>query len=400
MNENINILFLRSKFHFWLLLAVVASTLLSWLNINSCLIVLLVCCRLFHGRQPLLAIHTAFSNPWFLAFFSIFVVEATGLFHTHDLYTAWKHVESKATLIAIPFVFCAGPFADKAGWRRFMGAYCMMLMALCLYCLVVAGVRYGQTHDPAVFFYHDLTAALSVNAVFFSGFVLMAQLFLLSVANSGWLRIALLIFFTGIMVLLASKLLLAMLVLVYLVYMVVRYRVRTGRRQFQGLMALVVVVTGALAFTRNPVGNRYQDIVEHHINGISFRLFIWHSTGEILDKEHAWPFGVSPGDSQDLLDGKYLEAGMSKGYLSYNFHNEYLEVLAHSGVVGLLLLLAAFGYLTVLIYRAGTLEGWFAWASLLLLALTESTFETQHSLFLCCFFPLLMCYHSKKLTPS
>src|SRR5580704_678750 len=142
MNENINILFLRSKFHFWLLLAVVASTLLSWLNINSCLIVLLVCCRLFHGRQPLLAIHTAFSNPWFLAFFSIFVVEATGLFHTHDLYTAWKHVESKATLIAIPFVFCAGPFADKAGWRRFMGAYCMMLMALCLYCLVVAGVRY------------------------------------------------------------------------------------------------------------------------------------------------------------------------------------------------------------------------------------------------------------------
>jgi O-antigen ligase len=400
MNENTNILFLRSNFHFWLLLAIVASTLLSWLNINSCLIILLVGCRLFHGRRPFVAIRTAFSNPWFLAFFSIFVVEATGLFHTHDLYTAWKHVESKATLVAIPFVFCAGPFADKACWRRFLSACCMMLMALCLYCLVVAGVRYGQTHDPAVFFYHDLTAVLSVNAVFFSGFVLMAQLFLLSVANSGWLRIALLIFFTGIMILLASKLLLAMLVLVYLVYMVVRYRVRTGRRQFQGLMALVVVVTGALAFTRNPVGDRYQDIVEHRINGISLRLFIWHSAGEILDEEHAWAFGISPGDSQDLLDGKYLEAGMSKGYLSYNFHNEYLEVLAHSGVFGLLLLLAAFGYLTVLIYRAGTLEGWFAWTTVLLLALTESTFETQHSLFLSCFFPLLMCYHSKKFTPS
>jgi O-antigen ligase len=379
---------------------VIASTLLSWLNINSYLLILLIGCRLFYDGHPVAAIRTAFSNPWFLAFFSIFAVEATGLFHTHDLYTAWKHVESKATLMAIPFAFCAGPFTDKAGWRRFLWAYCMMLTTLCLYCLIVAGIRYSQTHDPVVFFYHDLTAVLTVNAVFFSGFVLMALLFLLSISDRGWLRVLLLIFFTGIMILLASKLLLAMLVLVYLVYMVVRYRARTGRRQFLGLMALVITVTGALAFTRNPVEDRYQDIMERHINGISLRLFIWRSAGEILDEEHAWAIGISPGDSQDLLNGKFLEAGMSRGYLSYNFHSEYLEVLAHSGLIGLILLLAAFGLLTVLIYRAGTLEGCFAWASVMLLALTESTFETQHSLFLSCFFPLLMCYNGRKLTPS
>ena len=114
--------FLQKKLHFYLLLAVIATTLLSWFNINSWLIIFLAGCRLFDGH-PAIAVRTAFSNRWFLAYFSLFLLEVTGLFHTHDLLAAWKHVESKATLVAIPFILCGGPFTDRNGYRKLWQAY-------------------------------------------------------------------------------------------------------------------------------------------------------------------------------------------------------------------------------------------------------------------------------------
>ena len=44
--------------------------------------------------------------------------------------------------------------------------------------------------------------------------------------------------------------------------------------------------------------------------------------------------------------------------------------------------------------RTGTMEGWFVLILTLVMALTESTLEMQHSLFLCCFFPLLFGYRA------
>jgi O-antigen ligase len=400
MNENRNILFLSRGLHFYLLLAVIGTTLFSWFNFNSWLLLLLACCRLFGDGRPGAALRTAFTQPWLLAFFAIFIVEATGLLHTHDPYTAWKHVESKATLIALPFVVAAGPFAGREERRRLLFGYCLLLTALCVYLLTEAIIRYRQTSDPTVFFYHARTEALSVNAVFFSGYVLVALLFLLSADARGGLRLILIPFLTGMMVLLASKLLLALLVIVYLTYLLRRYRLRTDRRQFFGLTALVVLVAGMLAFTDNPVGHRYQEIMRHDLNGVSLRLFIWRSAGDILREAHAWVFGVSAGDSQDLLNGKFLAAGMSPGYLGYNFHNEYIEMFVHNGVVGGCLFLAAIGLITFLVGRAGTMEAWFTWALALLLALTQSTLETQHSLFLSCFFPLLMSQRPAKVIRS
>lgn len=391
--------FLRNDLHFYLLLAIIVTTLLSWFNINSWLIIGLIISRLLDGK-PLDAIRTAFSNKVFLAYFSIFLLEVTGLFHTHDLYAAWKHVESKATLVAIPFIMCAGPFADWNGYRRLGVAYCWSLAGLCLVCLGAAAWEYIPTGDTSIFFYHTLTSILDSNAVFFSAYVLMALLILLSgLFPAGKARAGLVLFFIGMMVLLASKLLLVLLAAALVIYLVKRYFIRVKRWRFIALAALVISV-GILAFTSNPVEGRYREMMRDNVNGISFRLYVWSTAVEILSEKHAWVFGVTAGDSRDLLNGKYMSAGMSKGYIGYNCQNEYVELLLRSGITGLIVLLWAMTMLIGLARRMGTFEIWVAILTIVLLAATESTLEMQQPSFLSCFFPFLFCGRSDAIRSS
>jgi len=117
---------------------------------------------------------------------------------------------------------------------------------------------------------------------------------------------------------------------------------------------------------------------------------MWQYAFEILQEHRAWVFGVSAGDSQDLLDQKYLDAGMSEGYLGYNFHNEYIEVLVRSGFLGVGVFMLCIVWLIGAARSAATPIAGFIIAMVLLLFLTESALEMQHTLFLFAFFPVLL----------
>ncbi|HLX66257.1 MAG TPA: hypothetical protein VKR41_04650, partial [Puia sp.] len=88
--------FLRNPFYYYLVLAVIATTLFSWFNLNSYLIILLLICRLTDG-SPRVALRTAFCNVFFWAYAVIFLMELAGLLYTHDFAAAWRQMESKAT---------------------------------------------------------------------------------------------------------------------------------------------------------------------------------------------------------------------------------------------------------------------------------------------------------------
>ena len=347
-------------------------------------LILLLVCRLLDGG-PRAAIRSAFRNVFFWAYAVIFLIELAGLLYTHDLFVAWKHMESKATLVAIPFIFLAGPFTDQQGYRRLFTAYCWLLAGICLYCLSAALLEYHWRHDAGVFFYHDLTSAVDVNAVFFSGYVLVAILFLLFTATDRRIRLILIPFFTILMVLLSSRLLLVVLLIVFIVYALGRRQPKMKLATAYSLAVLIVLCLATLAFTHNPFSRRYQELSP----GISLRLFMWRSAVDVLESKHAWVAGVTGGDSQAMLDQKYLDAGLSQGYLRYNFHNEYIEVLVHSGLVGWTLFMLAMVALIVMARVAGTPAAFFTTALILLLCGTESALEMQHGLFLSCFFPLL-----------
>jgi hypothetical protein len=155
---------LKRILHFYLLLAVIGTTLVSWFQLNSILIMLLTGYCLWCDGDPLSKVKAAFSDGRFLAFFILFLLEVGGLLHTHNLFTGWKHVESKATLVAIPFIICTGPFSDGPDFRRLMWAYCRLLAGVCIWCLGSACVQYLRTGDAGEFFYHGIVVPVVVRS--------------------------------------------------------------------------------------------------------------------------------------------------------------------------------------------------------------------------------------------
>jgi O-antigen ligase len=82
-------------------------------------------------------------------------------------------------------------------------------------------------------------------------------------------------------------------------------------------------------------------------NGITLRLVLWGFGSEILSENNAWLKGTGIQSKQELLNRKIEESGMytgnpefgDRGYLDYNFHNQYVETLVGTGIVGLVILL-------------------------------------------------------------
>lgn len=420
--------FLGRKPAFILVLAVLFTTLFSFFNLNSQCIIALLAYRLLFADGPKKTLRTAFTNPYFLVYFIFCVIETAGFIYTHDFVAQNKIVSKDATLTAIAFIFCAGDFATPAEYKRLITFYSLFVFLSSFYCLIVAFRLYHAHGDPSVFFYHPLTAPISQNAVFYSVYVLFGLQFLLSregspdlpflpaYARKG-LRVFLVVFFLLMIVLLTSKevLIIAMLMLITFLF-----RHSWKNRKTLGFVGLglgcVIVV---LAATQNPVRQRFSKMIDGeggeltipknlnpatNFNALQLRLLEWRFAGEILREHKAWLFGVSPGDSQDLLDQKYVDNNMwvgdprqgpnrhIRGFLGYNFHNQYIEEMVHSGILGLASLLAIFWMLWKMVWQKKTREAFFTVATLMVFFIPQAPLTLQHGIFLFCFFPLLMLY--------
>lgn len=115
-----------------------------------------------------------------------------------------------------------------------------------------------------------------------------------------------------------------------------------------------------------------------------------------MQENNAWLFGITPANAQMVLDQKYLSTHMytggsgrsDHGYLGYNTHNQFLEALLQTGIMGLFcFMVICFEMIRMAIQQKSRL----LWALVILLiayAFSESVFETQYGLILFIFLPL------------
>jgi hypothetical protein len=179
-----------------------------------------------------------------------------------------------------------------------------------------------------------------------------------------------------------------------------------------------VVALSLLSATKNPVSNRFKEILNTdmnlvkqdkfnpgiYFNDVQFRIIEWKLVFEILNRNDAWWMGVSPGDGQDLLDKKYVEKDMyvgdptrgDKGFLKYNTHNELLESLLQTGIPGVFLFLLIILSLARIAWQKRNRLLRFTIILLIAFSLIESVFETQYAIMLFTFFPLFLSLDGKQ----
>jgi O-antigen ligase len=215
-------------------------------------------------------------------------------------------------------------------------------------------------------------------------------------------------------VLLNSKLMLVIAVLIVIHGIMRRYSRRKNKRIVFISGAVLIAGVSVLALTDNPISARYKDMAGNlaivrqkefnpntYFDALQLRLLEWRFASEILREHNAWILGVSPGDSQDLLDQKYIEAKMYignpadgphrhiRGFIGYNFHNQYLETFVRSGSLGLAALLAIFVAMFVAAGRKASVDAWITIGIIAVFFIPEAPLTMQHGIFLFCFFPLI-----------
>ena len=338
-----------------------------------------------------------------------------------------KHVQVKSALLFIPLCFYCCSFINKSRFRSLMNAYVYTVAIVLTWCLGVAFNQYYFHHAPVyVFFYHQLVHDLDHHAVQFSILVFAALVYLLQSARQGSyllnrrIHFLLTAFFMAGIFLLSSTL-----VIIFLLGYLALYGFNRLQQKLSSRRAIAVVVIAvalcscSLLFTQNPVSGRFNDVVHgdvrvitqtsftpnDYFNGVQFRLLQWRFVKEILQENRAWLFGVSPARAQQLLDQKYISThmytgtgrpgGNTHGYLGYNTHNEFLESLLQTGLIGLLCFIGICAEMIGMAIRQK--NKLFTTLVALLLAYTfgDAVLETQYGLVLFLFLPLFFFYGQK-----
>jgi len=306
-----------------------------------------------------------------------------------------------------------------------MSAYCLMLGIISMVCVGLAIPRYWSTGDIGEFFYHPLVSPISQNAVFFTVFVLFGLLFLLtydlrnvfplnSPAMIRGLQVTLVCLFIFMVIQLASKLFLVLMALILGWFFFRKYHLTGKLRVLIAIMIPGIIGIALLMLTNNPVKSRYSAVLHANIrmigreqftpgdsfNGIQLRLLEYRFAYEILNEQRAWVRGTTSGYSQDLLNQKYVKANMylgspgrkGRGFWDYNFHNQFVETLVRTGMIGLAVLLAIFWLQIDIVRRWRTGQAFFTILIFIAFFIPQSALTMQTGVFLFAFFPMLLLY--------
>lgn len=387
--------------------------------------VLLLCTLLLAFLQKNRNEKIHFRDYFLIGCLLFYVLQILSLFHTTDRMAVLGELRIQVTMIVVPLTFYCNNYLDASFRSKVMPFYILSLAASLLYCFGIALMDYSVNHNPSVFFYHKLVHRFDQHAVHFSIFVFFGFVALLEgVRNQSFIQNKYFHFFLitdylFFIILLSSKLVIVFTFIAVVTYtLLVIKETRSFKSKLVPPALAAVLILFTLMVTNNPVGERFKDIFRgnlnvveknqfnpgDYLNGLQFRLIQWKLVSEILHENKAWIFGVSAGDAQRLLDKKYMSLNLfvgdqnsvSHGFLGYNTHNQFLESVLQTGMLGLLAYLVICAGFIQMMMDCRKADFWLIGCLIISYSFVESVFQTQYGLLLFIFLPLFLFYTTDK----
>lgn len=350
--------------------------------------------------------------------FLYFIVQGFALLYTHNTNAGLFIQQINLGLLAIPVAVFYSPMVNRENYGMLMKWYTAILFIASVIALVHAWQLYVHTGNTSFFFYHPLVYIYSGHAIQYSVLVFIGILFLIeenttheNIKNRHFV-LFLLIYFTVFLFLLSSKLVIAVFLL-YIFYLIIC--TNEFFRKLSHRMGAMLTILAALIIiftTNSPLRKRVSEEMQSNIsfieknefspadyfNGVEFRLISWRFAYEILNENHAWLLGVSPGDAQDLLNTKYQKLKMftgglpdnRKGYLDYHTHNQFLQALLETGIPGLAAFILICAGMIRLAKKSRNRSMIVLTILLLCYCFADAVLKTQYGVILFVFFPLFI----------
>ncbi|MES2656019.1 MAG: O-antigen ligase family protein [Bacteroidota bacterium] len=297
------------------------------------------------------------ANKFAVIVLGFFVLQIISALTSTNLTEGLAVLERRLAFVLFPFLLVQNWPVESV--KRICLSFVVVCNIALLYCVSFALISFYHIQNSSVFFYHNLSQAIQLNAIYFSIYCVFSLFVLLVYFNHipgkyKYVVYAACTFLATGILLLSSKNLLFVL-LVGAVAIIMKQSVNQYRKKLAIACLLLAVLAG---FFIKPIRNRF--MLEFNANmqvvnmqqfrydtpftGLTLRLVIWKNCIEILNEKKAWIQGVGIGDFQDLINEKYRAKGIysgnkelgDTGYIGYGPHNQWVEMLLSTGIIGLL----------------------------------------------------------------
>lgn len=350
----------KNKFQsiYVLLLGLVAATLPLYMKWNTWLIILCTVLCLIQGNF-FYGLRKASQNRYVILLWLFFFIHVISALCSNNTHEGWAIVERKSSFLMLPVLFFSYE-CSVSDIRRICVCFVSGVLLAFMICLSHAFYMYHYlSPDPGLFFYQQLTSLFPVNAVYMSALSVIAIhiSFYYSGKYPNYVIIPVIVALILFCFLLDSKMMLACLCVGMIIL-----SFRTVHFKLAWILSItILLITSVVIFGVPRIKQRITDELNSNLDvvslthfrydtpftGTSLRLVLWKFSIELLNDEKSWFKGVNTGDFQDLMNEKYRKTGMytgnpdlkDTGYLGYGPHNQYIEILLTTGIVGLVLFL-------------------------------------------------------------
>lgn len=340
---------------YFLAMAVAASFVLPT-PVNSILIILFMAISLLRFSYPVFKQH-ARGYPVLLFSVLLFLLVLSGWVFSDNKNEAWLFAERKLSLVIFPAVFLIIPSFSFKQFLTILRVHVLSVVIACVYMLLPAAISFFFFNAKSdVFFYHNLSEGIHFNAIYLSMYCLFACILILTYQLFNKYTPLVFIFLTACIVLLSSKMVIALFLLFLISYLIFKIRLSIRLKITAAICTLLsfVIIIGFTPFLQQrflaeiksdkQVITKEKFVYNTPFSGSTLRTVIWKHSLYILSEKKAWLTGVGTGDFQQLLNETYKTSGMymgnpslgDSGYRGYNPHNQYIEFLLSQGLLGLL----------------------------------------------------------------
>lgn len=372
-------------------------------NINSISIILLTMYSAYYQFTS-----RAFDFKLFkklLPFSFYFILSAISIFYSEDKERALKSVIRLLPFLLLPFIFST-IHIKKKHFYTLLYAFSGFIIMLCLYSHTCVLIKLYNNDDVLFNLFNSHYSYLSlsedtvgIHSTYYAYFVLTAISIILyklqgtkkTLSKIGlFLAIAYLSFFIFH---LSSRLPIVVLFLIFngaiVYYFFLKKKLRLGVIYLLLLYGITFFVGYNVRITRY----RFQQIFGFtYANGIEYndgynKLQQWNAG---IKANQNFLFGEGIGDANNEIYKSYEYLGLDAyAKKRYNAHNQFIQSFAGLGVLGLVVLLAIFGYTLYVFIKEKDFLGILFVLTSLILFLTESMLERHHGIAL---FTFLICF--------
>lgn len=355
----------------------------------------------------------------FIGFALYFIWYLTGLTYTEDLHNGKILIFRRLSFIVFPFVMMFPGELIKKRIRILLKAFCVSTLMYVLFSFVMALIRstYFINGDvtfnphPADFDYENYFFGTRFAFSQHPTYVSMYVVFSIFIAFESFFdrnlnRLLKIFWLLTVMTFLVSLYLLssraAILSALILIPVYLFFKLKERKKWWVSVLIIIVAVSIlAVLFLNNERFKYYfpevsdTSVVEKVM--LDNRIPIWKSSIDVIKKNLF--LGVGAGDASHQLQKEYLQNGYTEAYYNnLNAHNQYLEVLIGTGLIGFLIFVSILIYMIKrMIINKNLVFGMFI-ANMLIFFLFESILNRIAGITFFSLFAFLLLHTESKLS--